>query len=232
MLGVRAARCAVGYAPLFFLFGVVATTCAVLAGTVSLGTLAATPSRVAQGRVWLLFSSALVADRPVALCLASFFGFAVVALALCGGGCLWLTALLGHVGSTLVVYLLIAVVRVVEPGALHRLLDTPDYGVSAIQAAWLGAVAAVLWKRSARRRSMRIATAAGCGLIGLIAWRVRPDLTLLDLDHPIAFAIGIGVVALNLVARVEAALCRLETRGRRLDLRSRVPRGALLPRDE
>lgn len=132
-----AARCAVLY-----VFGVIATTCAVLAGAFSIGTLAATPSRVAGGRLWLLLSSALVADRPVAVCLASFVGFAIVALAVCRGGTFWLAATFGHVGSTVVVYVLVAVVRLVEPGVLHHLLDMPDFGVSAIQAAWLDAAGA------------------------------------------------------------------------------------------
>lgn len=227
MLGFTAARWAARCA-LLFVLGVIGTTCAALAGAVSAGTLAATPSRVAEGRLWLLMSSAFVADRPVAVCLASFVGFALVALAVCGGGAFWLAAVLGHVGSTLLVYVLVAFARLVEPGTHHRLLDTPDFGVSAIQAAWLGAVAAALWERSAGRRSLHVAIALGCGVVGLIAWRVRPDLTLLDLDHPFAFAIGIGVVALRLPARVEAALRGLAAHRPR----PRRPRLVLLPRDE
>jgi hypothetical protein len=44
-------------------------------------------------------------------------------------------------------YVVLALAQVAEPSAYARLVNQLDFGVSAMQAAWLGAAAATLWFR-------------------------------------------------------------------------------------
>ncbi len=151
-------------------------------GAVSLGPFASTPRAIGDGRVWLLATSALVADRPA---VPSILGLALVgfaALALAGPRVLWTAAAAGHVLATLAVY-----------GVLHELaysVSEPDYGTSAIIAAWIGVVACTLW-----RRGRPTAGLALCVVSAVVGWYFRPDLTVLDTEHLVALALGVAVAA-------------------------------------
>ena len=169
---------------------------------------AANPRRVADGKLWYLLTSALIATHPVFLSLASFALFALGALVVCGPRIFWASTLVGHVAATVMTYLLLGLARAVEPTAYAGLVTQLDYGVSTMQATWLGAVAATLWLTQAQTVPRRASIAAGCAAIGLIAYLARPDLTLLDTDHGFAFLIGITLVATTIHAT---------SRGRLLD---------------
>jgi len=164
-------------------------------GAVPLASLAASPREVADGRLWLLISSGAIAADPLLWSLLSFCGLAFLTLALCGWRILWLAAFTGQTFSTLLGYSIIGVARLVEPGAFQRLVSVPDYGVSAISAAWLGAVAAVGWRK--RGESLgRAAIVLGCVAAAAVAWFVRGrGLDVLDSEHVFAFAIGVGVAS-------------------------------------
>jgi len=173
--------------------GVSSLTALQRVGAVSLASVASSPREVADGRVWLLVTNGVVAADPLLWSLLSFCGLALATLALCGWRVLWVTALLGQIVSTVLGYSIIGVARLADPGTFQRLVSTPDYGVSAISAAWLGAIAAVAW----RTRSESLAKAAiviGCVSAGVLAWFVRGrGLDVLDSEHFVAFAIGVVV---------------------------------------
>lgn len=193
----------------------VASTLLVRTGVLPLSAFGASPQRVAEGKDWLLLTSALVADDPVVAALISFAAFAAVALRVLGPRLFVVTALLGHVGSTVLVYGLIAAARAVQPSAFEAVLNHTDHGQSAMQAAWLGAVAAVAWTHR-RSRLARATIAASCVLVGIVAWLVRPDLTILDLDHGFACGLGIATaVAVQASADRLQALARTAFRGGR-----------------
>jgi len=169
-------------------------TLATRSGWVGASRLAASPKAIEEGNVWLLATSALVADRPW---LPSLLGFAIaglVAVSLAPGRIVVLAALTGHILATLVVYGILGIVRAVDPDALARLVRAPDVGLSAIIAAWIGVVAAVAWRRYGSRRA-RILDVAGCIGCALIGFAFRPDVTLLDLEHIVAFALGVAIAA-------------------------------------
>src|SRR5438132_7275157 len=104
---------------------------------VSLASLAATPGAVGEGKVWLLLTSAVVADTPW---LPSLLGFGVVLV-----GVLWVlpprkvveAAVAGQFLSTLVVYGIIGAARLVDGHAFASVLGVQDYGLSAMIAAWI-----------------------------------------------------------------------------------------------
>ena len=162
-------------------------------GAVPLASLAASPREVADGRLWLLVTSGAIAADPLLWSLLSFYALAFLTLALCGQRIVWLAAVIGQALSTLLGYSLIGAARVLDPGAFHHLVSAPDYGVSAISAAWLGAIAAIGWRT--RRQSIgRAAIVLGCVATACLAWFVRGrGLDLLDSEHVFAFAIGVGV---------------------------------------
>lgn len=165
---------------------------------------ASSPRRIAAGKFWLLFTNALVADHPRGASFLALVLFGLLALAVCGPRVLWIAAAMGHVFSTLCVYSTIALVRFADRGAFESVLSATDIGVSAICAAWLGAIAAVLWRRPGTTVARRTMIAAACVLVGVIAWLVHPGLTVLDTDHLFAFAIGASVALVPVRTLVKA----------------------------
>lgn len=176
---------------------------------IPLSVLAASPHTVGQARLWSLLTSALLVQSPLFWSLASFALVGALTLKVCGTRVLWISALAGHVASTLVVYALLVLARTFDPRALEAVMSAPDYGVSAISAAWIGAIASVSWR--ARNRTLRgkIATALAVVATALFGWTLRGHLNFLDLEHVVAFCIGVAV-AVRLSGTVRAT--RLELR--------------------
>jgi hypothetical protein len=181
-----------------FVLAVCGLTAAQRAGAVPLDGVAASPHKIAEGKFWLLLTSGLFADRPTLPSLLALVLFGFAALAVCGSRVLWTSALIGHAGSTLLVYYSIALVRLNHPNAFHQVLGVQDVGLSAICAAWLGGIAAVAWRRAGSSARGRAAIVLAVAVIGLIAWLVRSDLTVLDADHGFAFFIGVAIAGARL----------------------------------
>ena len=163
-------------------------------GWLGLSHLAASPRAVAEGKLWLLLTSGVVADRPW---LPSLLGFAIVgftALSLARTSVVVVAALAGHVLATLVVYGFLGVADAIDHDAFANILDQPDIGLSAIIAAWIGVISCMLWRRYRSRRAhlLNVLGCVGCALIG---FAFRPDVTALDSEHIVAFALGVAVAA-------------------------------------
>lgn len=158
-------------------------------GAIPLSGLAASPRAIAEGRLWLLLTSGVVADRPW---LPSLLGFAIVgfaALSVAPGRVVVVGALAGHVVATLLVYGFLGIAEAVDGGAFGSLADQPDIGLSAIIAAWIGVVSQVYWRRRQTPRA-HLLNALGCVGCALIGFAFRPDVTVLDSEHLVAFALG------------------------------------------
>ena len=151
-------------------------------GVIPLRELASSPAVVEDGRVWLLATSAFVADRPV---LPSIAGFLVVGLAvwaLCGSRVLWTAAAGGHVLGTVSVYAAL--------DAVSAAVGRPDFGTSAIIAAWIGVIAYRL-----HARGWGWAAVGLCAASALVGWLLRPDLDVLDWEYAAALAVGAATAA-------------------------------------
>jgi hypothetical protein len=177
-----------------------AITAALNLGAVSLKQIVASPQSIGQGKVWLLVTSGLVVERPIAFSMICFAALAALALGVCGSRVFWVAAAVGHICSTLVVYLALAVYRLSEPGAFHGAVASPDYGISAIAAAWLGAVATIAWRQRGNTPTRKLAIAVSCIAVALFAYTLRGTLNVLDSEHVLAFAIGIGIAGARLRA--------------------------------
>ncbi len=175
--------------------GVVAvSTLSVRAQELPLWPFAASAAKVAAGEIWLLPASALVVDRPVYVGLVAFGLFGFAAMLICGARIFWIAAVLGHIGSTLAVYAIIGGARLTDPDLFTSAVAKQDLGVSAMQGAWAGAIAATAWSWARADRRARAAVAAGvCALAG-VAWWLHPDPSVLTTEHLFAFAIGCAVI--------------------------------------
>lgn len=175
-------------------------TLATRAHELPLGPFVASATKIASGRVWLLPASALIVDRPVLIGLAAFGVLALATLRFCGARTFWLAAAVGHAGSTLLVYAIIGSTQLADPQMFTSAAMRPDFGVSAMQAAWVGAITATAWSRAGTdHRDRRLVAAGACAIAG-VAWWLHPDPSILTTEHLFAFLIGCGIVSRRRVA--------------------------------
>jgi hypothetical protein len=178
--------------PVGFTALVTATTAAARAGAFPVDAVAASPHRLEDGAVWRLVADGAVAQQPVVLSLVAFAILSVAAVRVCGRRGYLAAALGGHVGSTLVAYAVVAAALAAHV-ATRRTLDVDDYGVSAVEFAWIGAIAAAAWRHPGQTATGRGLIVLSCAAIAAIGYALHPELTLLDVDHPFALAIGAAV---------------------------------------
>ena len=81
-----------------FLFVVGVLTVAAARHSELASAVAASPAQVARGRLWLLVSSGLLAERPVGASIVSFVLLALLALIVCGRLTFWWAAACGPPG--------------------------------------------------------------------------------------------------------------------------------------
>ena len=193
-LGSLAERGSACYAAVFsWLALVLIMTVLNQTGIVQAGSLASSPESVREGKLWLLFSNGIIVQHPVVLSFVSLVLLAVTAMYVCGGSATCLSAVAGHIGSTLLAYFVYGVVRLSNAHAFVGLGSRSDYGVSAITAAWLGIVATTAWERRGRTIRRGLAITTSCVAVGLFAWMSRRHVTVIDSDHLFAFAIGASI---------------------------------------
>jgi hypothetical protein len=181
-----------GSASILAATGVVSAVTAVSrAGALPVRELASSPQTFADGRVWLLATSAVLADRPATASILGFLVVGLVAVHLCGPRVVWLAAATGHVLASAVVYLALGLVRLLDPSAFEHVLRLPDYGTSAVIGAWIGAIAADLWRRHHRLGAVGLVVVSG-----LVGWYFKGSLTVIDTEHAVAVAVGIAAMRL------------------------------------
>jgi hypothetical protein len=173
---------------------VTGVTFATRAHELPLAPFVASAMKLASGQVWVLPASALIVDRPVLVGLAAFSVLAVATLRICGARTFWLAAAAGHAGSTLLVYAIIGSTQLADPEMFSAAAARPDFGVSAIQGAWVGAITATAWIRAGTDYRDRSLVAAGVCAVAGVAWLLHPDPSILTTEHLFAFLIGCGIV--------------------------------------
>jgi hypothetical protein len=172
-------------------------------GELPLSSVSSSPAAAGEGKLWLLASSAAIADRPALVSLLGFWIVGVAAFALCSARVVAGVAVGGHLFSTLCIYCLIGLARLARPDAFASVMHISDYGLSAILFAWIGAIASVMWSRhpAAMARVLVVVGTLVCAGVGLL---FRPDLTFLDTEHLVAYGFG----ALLASDRVRRSLVR------------------------
>jgi len=161
----------------------------------------ASAMKLASGQLWVLPASALIVDRPVLVGLVAFGVLAAVTLRICGVRTFRLAAAGGHGGSTLLVYAIIGSAQLGDPDMFASAAARPEFGVSAIQGAWVGAITATAWIRAGTDRRARGIVACGVCAVAGVAWWLHPDPSILTTEHLFAFLIGCGIVSWRRMAR-------------------------------
>ena len=188
---------------------VAALTFATRAHELPLSPFVASAAKIASGQVWVVPASALIVDRPVLIGLAAFGLLAAATLRFCGARTFWLAAAMGHAGSTLLVYAIIGSTRLADPHMFTKAVVTPDFGVSAMQGAWVGALTATAWIRAGADYRHRAVVVAAVCVLGAVAWWLHPDPSILTTEHLFAFLIGCAIVSWQRLAGASGASRRL-----------------------
>jgi hypothetical protein len=156
--------------------------------------LASSPGALAAGRLWTLVTSAFIIDGPSVpqILMTALVAGGVVRL---GGPALFaLSAVAGHVGATLLAYLGIAAVSITDPATTNGVVHAPDYGISAVWAASVGTLLVLVHREGAHPR---VTTAFGVVLLATFLALVGLDGELAQVEHLLAFLIGVGVAAIR-----------------------------------
>jgi hypothetical protein len=159
--------------------------------------LASTPSALAHGAWWQLFTSGLVVDGPILPQVLAVAVLGALSIYFRGSLLFWLTALIGHIFGTLITYLGVGVAWLIHPSWVSGLLRQEDYGISLIWCAALGMVAAAAWlgPDSSRRHFYRPTVALGATVImTVVTWY---SVGLARYEHLTAFALAFLIVSLT-----------------------------------
>jgi hypothetical protein len=107
--------------------------------------LASSPAQLMHGEWWRLVTSAFVIDGPAIPQVIAIGVLGSLGIYFGGSWMFWSTALAGHFFGTLIAYGGIAIVWAQNHAAVAAFITDPDYGVSLIWCAALGAFAGMVW---------------------------------------------------------------------------------------
>lgn len=148
---------------------------------------------IADGRFWLLLTSALDVDGSAPVAQLALTGAVAAFVILREGPRLWwIAALSAHVVSALFAYGVIGLAVGLGSDSAERAADDPDYGVSCVLAGSLGALFAS-GLAGGRRRTLGDRAALFAGALGLLGL-LTVTFGWYDMEHPIAFTLGAGVI--------------------------------------
>ena len=162
-----------------------------LGGAPHAGLLASSPDGVVRGELWRLFTSGLVVSGPVGAELPAAAAIAALAVRRLGARTFWFAAALGHVGATLLAYVGVGVVWLAARADVDGVVDAPDYGISCVSLAVVGALVGEAMR--ARRESVGLAAVAA-GVAVLAALGLGSGLA--GIEHVLAFTLGLVAPAL------------------------------------
>ena len=153
---------------------------AVLTATADTSDLQSSADQVADGELWRLFSSGLVVDGVAApqIALTALAAFGVIRLQ--GPAVWWAAVLVGHVGSALLAYAIVGVAVALGSGGAEAAANDPDFGISCVLGASLGALFASGWR-----------VVGAVGFVLLLPF----SLDWYGPEHPLSFVLGAAVVA-------------------------------------
>ena len=154
---------------------------AVLTATADTSDLQSSADQVADGELWRLFSSGLVVDGVAApqIALTALAAFAVIRLQ--GAAVWWAAMLVGHVGSALIAYAIVGIAVALGSGGAEAAANDPDFGISCVLGATLGALFASGWR-----------VVGAIGFVLLLPF----SLDWYGPEHPLSFVLGALVVGI------------------------------------
>jgi hypothetical protein len=161
-----------------------------LTGFPTISELASSPALLMHGQWWRLITSAFVIDGPPLPQLVAIGVLGTLGIYFGGSWTFWSTALAGHFLGTLIAYAGVAVVWFQDQALVAKYITDPDYGVSLIWCAALGAFAVMVWLGKGIKWSYmtRIVTVA-LALSAMVVVTAFSD-KMAAAQHALAFLIG------------------------------------------
>jgi membrane associated rhomboid family serine protease len=179
----------------YVLLVVVIAVLRVVTGFPFVADLTSSPLLLAHGEWWRLFTSALVIQGPpipqvIAIAVLGTFG-----IYFGGSWTFWSTALAGHVFGTLLAYAGFLAAWMGDHTLYAHFLTDPDYGVSLVWCAALGAFGVLAWlgHRSDWRKPAH-PFAAVAAVAAMVVVTIYSD-DMAAVQHVIAFLIGATIIA-------------------------------------
>lgn len=162
----------------------------------TLAQLASTPALLAHGEWWRLATSAFVINGPPVPQVLALAVLGSLAIYLGGSWLFWTSAVAGHVIGTLVAYVGFSAAWAGGSTVGLSFLINPDYGVSLVWCAALGAFAGLAWlgtrRKWAKPEHPYLATAAA--VVMVVVTLYSDDMA--AVQHVVAFIVGLAVLAL------------------------------------
>jgi hypothetical protein len=166
-----------------------------LMGWPSVNALASSPVLLAQGQWWRLVTSALVVQGPPVPQIIAIAALGSLGIYFGGSWLFWRTAVAGHIFGTLVAYVWFGGLWLLNAASVSRYLTNPDYGVSLIWCAALGAFAAWAWcgqRADLTQPERPVWALSALGVLVVVAAYSDP---MAAVQHVVAFAVGFGIIA-------------------------------------
>jgi hypothetical protein len=169
-----------------YFLAVIVTTVLERSGSVEVSALQSSADLIAGGELWRLLASGLVVEGA-AVPQILLTAIAAIAFVRLEGAVLWWAAVLvGHVGSALLAYAIIGVASALGSGGAEAAADDPDFGISCVLGATLGA----LFASGLRRDDRTLVGVAALGFFALLPF----SLDWYGPEHPLSFVLGAAVV--------------------------------------
>jgi hypothetical protein len=153
--------------------------------------LASSPQKIADGQLWTLLSSAFLVDGPPVVQIVSVAILAAVLVHFRGSFVFWRAALAGHVTATVLVYIGVGALWLVDRHATEGVITSPDYGISCVWAGALGAIVAGAWRARGRSPRARIVVVVAVSMLTALTIF---STGLAQIEHVLAFVLGALVI--------------------------------------
>jgi membrane associated rhomboid family serine protease len=166
-----------------------------IVGWPSISQLASSPSLLIDGQWWRIFTSGLVVQGPAIPQILAIAVLGSVGIYMGGSWLFWRTAVTGHVVGTLVAYAGFSALWLINHTVSTQFVTDPDYGVSLVWCAALGAFAALCWfgTRKDWRQPVHPIPVVLAIAIMIVVTAYSDDMA--AVQHLVAFIVGLVIIA-------------------------------------
>lgn len=166
-----------------------------IAGWPTVSQLASSPALLVQGQWWRIITSGFVIQGPPAPQLAAIAVLGTLSIYIGGSWLFWRTAIAGHIVGTLVAYAGFSAIWLLDHTVSTRFITDPDYGVSLIWCAALGAFVALAWlgNRADWRRPEQPWPALLAVVVMIVVLAYSDPMA--AVQHAVAFLVGLSIIA-------------------------------------
>jgi hypothetical protein len=157
--------------------------------------LASSPALLMQGQWWRLFTSGLVIQGPAVPQILTIAVLGMLGIYIGGSWLFWRTAVAGHVVGTMVAYAVFSGMWLTDHAVSSQFLTDPDFGVSLVWCAGLGAFAALTWLGRGSSWGRPVHPLLAIAAIVVMTLVTAYSDPMAAVQHFVAFLVGFGIMA-------------------------------------